>query len=141
MTSRYSMIRVAMLLCGVALFAACGDVGEKIVKYSDKGTRNIERLKEAQAIDTEDADRILPLIGDVRAVGVEYAALEQAIKQARSEGEKQILREQLRILTPQVIASLSRLESEGVLKIKNEATRQRVRKYFVFAEIIADLAT
>jgi uncharacterized membrane protein YvbJ len=142
MKSRFSAIRLVLALCALALFlVACGDVGSKIVKYSDKGTNTVNRLEQEQVISKDDADRIRPLISDVRAVGVEYDRIEQAIKQAKSTDEKASLREQLKASGQQVAASLRRLNEEGVLKIKNEATRQRVSRDLTIAEIIADLIT
>jgi membrane protein implicated in regulation of membrane protease activity len=133
---------LAIGLSGVVLSqVACGDVGKKIIRYSDKGTSAIERLRDAQEIDVEDADRILPLIADARKIGVEYDAVEQAIKAATVPAEKAKKREQLRALGRQVMASLRRLENEGVLKIKNEQRRMKVRKVLVYGEILADLVT
>ncbi len=144
-TARNSKTLKSIALLGVvtaALFASgCGNVGKAIVRYADKGTRAIERLKEAQEIDVEDADRILPLIADARKIGVEYDAVEQAIKAATSPTEKASKREQLRAVGQQVMASLRRLDTDGVLKIKNEQRRNRVRKVLVYGEILADLVT
>lgn len=138
-SSNKSKFPVAII--GLVLLSGCGDVGKKIVKYSDKGTSHVERLRDEQVIGSDDADRILPLIRDVRAVGVEYDSIEQAIKAAKTEDVKQNLKAQLRLVGPKVVTSLRRLEEEGVLRIKNEQARRTVRKYFIFAEIIADLAT
>jgi hypothetical protein len=142
MKSRFSAFCIALLLCVSALFlTACGDVGGKVVKYSDKGTDAINRLETEQVISAEDAGRIRPLIADVRAVGVEYGNLEQAIKAAKTADEKATLREQLRAAGRQIIASVRRLNDEGVLRIKNEQTRARVSRDLLFAEIVADLVT
>jgi hypothetical protein len=130
-----------VVIIGLVLLSACGDVGTKVVKYSDKATRTIKRLRDEKVIEAEDAERILPLVADVRAVGVEYASIEQAIKEAKTEGNKQSLREQLRMVAPKITASLGRLEQEGVMRIKNEETRQKVRKSLVFVEIMAELVT
>ncbi len=142
MKNRFSALCIAAFLCLTTLFfSACANVGQKIVKYCDKGTSAVNQLKSDQAIDQEDADRILPLISDVRKAGVEYDQVEQAVKAARSSTEKNQKREELRAAGRQVIASLNRLNDEGVLKIKNEKTRARVSKYLTFAEVIADLLT
>jgi hypothetical protein len=132
------------LLAGTMLIivgsqVACGDVGGKIVRYADKGMRTVERLKEAKVIEATDADRILPLIRDVRAAGVVYNEAEQALKASKTEGEKQSKREQLRQAGQQVIDATRRLDSEGVLRIKNEQARTRLQQGLALAEIVLDL--
>src|SRR5437763_9529869 len=117
MKSSFSAIRLVVLLSFVAPFlTACGDVGNKIAKYADKGTNTITRLEQEQVITKDDADRIRPLISDVRAAGVEYAAIEQAVRGAKDATEKQRKHEQLAAAGRQIIASLQRLNDEGVLR-------------------------
>ena len=142
MKNRFSAICLVLMLAMVAFFAvACTDVGSKIVKYSDRAQHRVERLSDEQVLDEDDANRLLPLISDVRTGGEAYTAIEQELKATSDEQKKLPLRERLRVAGQLVLERLQRLNDEGVLHIKNERTRLRVQQGLAFAEILTDLVS
>lgn len=132
---KLSSLVVALLIFALAN-SACGPVGNKIVKYSDKATRTVERLRAGQVIDQEEANRLLPLIADVRSAGAELASIEAII--ANTDPEKASKAERVRVATQAVIASLRRLESQGVLRVKNPDSRRQLQRALAGASIILD---
>ena len=70
-----NLLAVMALMLVLSIAACAPDKGAQIVKYCDKGTHTITQLHDGALISQDEADKILPLIADVRAGGVEYGAI------------------------------------------------------------------
>jgi MFS superfamily sulfate permease-like transporter len=137
--TRKRVKRFVLALCVLTLVTsqtACADVGEKVVRYADKGERAVTRLHNTQLLDAEDADLLKPLIADVRSAGVELASVEQAVKTSKEDAATK--REQVRVASQAVAASLRKLERDGVLRVKNAEARRHLQRALAIAETILE---
>lgn len=132
---RFLVFALALL---IVTQAGCSSFSGQIVSYCDKGARVVESLQRGTILDAEEVARIEPLIAEVRRAAEILEPAERAIRESRDSSA--IKRERLRVAAQPVIESLRRLESEGILRIKNERARARLQKAFAVAEIAADLA-
>lgn len=131
----------AALLCALSV-AACGpsqirkaaSTADRVVELCDKGARVVEDLKAGALIDAEDADRIAPLLLDVRGAAVELGAVARSLK-----GDEPDAASRIKAAVTALADAADRLNEQGVLRVKNEKTRERLRKALAVARLAADV--
>ena len=133
-----NLLAVMALMLVLSIAACAPDKGARVVKYCDKGTDTVTQLRDGALISQDEAEKILPLIAEVRAGGVEYDAIEREV--AVTKEEQLSRRQRLIAVGRKIIASVERLNQEGVLHIKNEKVRNDLTRALAIAQIAANFA-
>ena len=129
----------ALLIASLVLLAACAPgKGRQVVKYCDKGMHDLEKLRDASLVSGDEVEKIRPFVADIRAAGEEFDNVERT--DASTKEERLSKKERLHALSQQIVQSAERLNSEGVLHIKNEKVRSDVQKALAIAEIVLDFS-
>lgn len=138
-----TLVAVVAVVAVVAMQSGCDKnrikcaitASEKIARVADKAPVLVEQLAAEGALDRADAESITALAGDVKSSAEELGKIARAMKEDTPDN-----REKLRAAVQQVAASIRRLDGEGVLKVKNEQARARLRAALALAEVAAELA-
>lgn len=142
---RKVLIGVVAMLTLVAVLSTSGcdknkiqcavKASEKVVRVADKAPVIVEQLAAEGALEPADAEVIKRLAAEARVAAEEFGNVARSMSEDTPDN-----REQLRAAAQQLVASIRRLDSEGVLRVKDEKARARLRTALALAEVAAELA-
>jgi hypothetical protein len=122
------------LACDQSQIRKAIKTSDRVVELCDQGERVIVDLKAGALIDEDDAGRIEPLVAQVRTAALELGNVARSLK-----GDEPDAKVRLKAGVLALSEAAERLEAEGVLHVKNEKARERLRKVLALARIGVDV--